>query len=236
MYVPSPIDHAGGYCLLKPYAPSPIIDAICKPEDVFIEVGANVGGWTLAAARAVGRGGRVLAFEPTPRVAETLRKTVKANRFHQVKVFELALAEMSGTRRFSVERGNTGVSRLGAMSNDSCRAFDLIDVKTAQLGEVARAEQLTRLDVIKIDVEGFECNVLRGPQDVLRRFKPALILETGHETLESRAGIQGLLSQLAYSIVGVFAGGGLLEAPWDDYASRKRVFGELDSADMVLMV
>jgi len=236
MYVPSPVDHSGGYRLLKPDAPSPFIDAICKPDDVFIDVGANVGNWTLAAARAVGKGGRVLAFEPVPRVAETLRKTVKANRLQQVKVFEMALAEASGTRPFSVESPNTGGSRLGAMSDDPSRFFEHIHVTTGKLDEVAHTEHLSRVDVIKIDVEGFEYAVLQGTQAVLNRFKPALILETGHENAQSRAGIERLLAPIGYGIVGVLVGHGLLEASWGDYSAQEGVFRELALADLLLMV
>src|SRR6185503_18540977 len=101
-----------------------------------------------------------------------------------------------GTRHFSVEHPNTGGSRLGAMRDDASRSFRQIDVTTAQLDEVAHAEQLSRVDVIKVDVEGFEYDVLRGAQAVLRRFKPALILETGHETAQHRAGIESLLSSM----------------------------------------
>lgn len=214
--------------------PHPIVGALCKPGEVFVDVGANIGAWTLAAAHAVGSEGRVLTFEPAPRVADTLRKTLRANRLRHVKLYEMALAESSGRRRFSVERDNTGGSRLGLMSDDAHRSFEQIDVMTARLDDVVRSEKLPRLDVMKIDVEGFEYDVLRGSQDVLSSFKPAMILETGHENAEARAGIQRLLSGLGYGIVGVLIGEGLIEADWEDYVLRKRTF-EVGLADMVLM-
>jgi FkbM family methyltransferase len=236
MYVPgAPVDNQGGYSLLKPYTQHPIIGALCKPGETFVDVGANIGAWTLAAAHAVGTEGHVLAFEPTPRVAETLRKTLRANRLRQVKLFEVALAESSGRRPFSVERGNTGGSRLGRMSDDARRSFEVIEVATARLDDIARSEELAALDVMKVDVEGFEHDVLRGSQEVLRSFKPVLILETGHENAEARAGIHQLLSGLGYAIIGLVVGDGLIEASWDDYVARRRTFAEVELGDMVLM-
>ena len=236
MYVPgAPVDHPGGYSLLKPYAPHPIVAALCKPGETFVDVGANIGAWTLAAARAVGTQGRVLAFEPAPRVAETLRKTLKANRLRNVKLHELALADSSGRRQFSVERDNPGGSRLGHMSSDSHRHFDMIEVTTARLDDIARSERLAALDVMKIDVEGFEYDVLRGSQEVLGSFQPALIMETGHENAEARAGVRRLLAGLGYTIVGVLIGEGLIETGWDDYVARQGTFADVALADLVLM-
>ena len=235
VHVPKPVDVMGGYRLLKPSGRHLVIGAVCRPNDVVVDVGANVGDWTLAAARVVGAGGRVLAFEPVPHIAESLRKTVRANRLQQVKVFELALAEAGGSREFSVERENTGGSRLDAMSNDPRRTFDSITVKTARLDEIAAAEKPQRLDLIKIDVEGFEHAVLSGAVETLKRFKPVLFMETGHETAERRAGTHALLSRLGYGIVGVMFGEGMVEATWDDYGQRKGVFQDLALADMLLM-
>lgn len=235
MYVPSPVDAVGGHHLLKPHAPNPIVNAICKANDVVIDVGANIGHWTLAAARVVGERGRVLAFEPVPRMAAALRKTVAANRLTQVKVFELALAEAAETRDFSVERENTGGSRLDRLSDDARRTFDHIAVTTARFDDIAEAEKVERVDIFKIDVEGFEYGVLRGAHDQLRRCKPIIFMETGHESEECRIGIHEILSGLGYRVLGVSIGQGMLEATLDEYRLRKGVFSDVALADILLM-
>ncbi len=234
-HVPKPVDIVGGHLLLKPVGRIPIIGAICQPGDVVVDVGANAGVWTLSAARAVGLGGRVLAFEPVPRVAESLRKTVRVNRLRQVKVFELALAEAAGTRAFSVERENTGGSRLDTMESRPGRTFYAITVKTALLDEIAAAENLQRLDLMKIDVEGFEHGVLIGSRKTLTRLMPVIYMETGHETDERRAGIAALLQELRYEIVGVMIGDGMIEAAWQDYERREGVFEAFPLTDVLLM-
>src|SRR5689334_9593405 len=152
VYVPRPVDMMGGYRLLKPAAPLPILGALCKPGDVFVDVGANIGSWTLEAARFVGPGGRIVAVEPVPHLAAALRKTMQANRLACVEVAEVALAEAGGTRPFSVERGNSGGSRFGMVDADGKREFETITVRTARLDDLVREHALERVDVVKIDV------------------------------------------------------------------------------------
>ena len=94
--------------------------------------------------------------------------------------------------------------------------------------------RLARVDVIKIDVEGFEEAVLRGAAETLGRFKPALFLETGHESPEQRAALASLCRGFGYRIAGVALGQGLAESSWDDYLGRSGAF-EIGLADMVLL-
>jgi FkbM family methyltransferase len=235
VYVPRPVDVMGGYRLLKPAVPPPLVGALCKPGDVFVDVGANIGSWTLAAARAVGPQGTVIAVEPLPHMAEALRRTARANRLAQVRVAELALAEAGGTRPFSVERGNSGGSRLGLMDNDPEREFSAITVRTAPLDEVAREHRLARMDVVKIDVEGFESDVLAGAGGCLERFSPAIVMEAGHDDVHRRERSHAILREHGYEVVGVLLGEGLVDATLADYGARSGVFADYPVVDVLLM-
>jgi FkbM family methyltransferase len=231
VYVPRPVDLMGGYRLLKPAAPLPIIGALCKPGDTFVDVGANIGNWTLEAARFVGPQGRVLAIEPVPHMAEALRKTARANRLGHVAVAEVALAETAGTRSFSVERGNTGGSRLGTMSGD----VQGITVRTAPLDAVVEEQGLQRLDVLKIDVEGFEAEVLAGAAQSLARFRPAIYMECGQDDPAQRKRSHEVLARHGYGIVGVMLGEAMVEATLGEYAGRGGVFADYPLLDVLFM-
>lgn len=233
-YVPKPVDAIAGYRLLKPWRPSPYIEILCRAGDTVIDVGANLGEWTLGAALAVGPSGRVLAFEPVPHVAEALARSVAINRFRWASVVAKACADRAGEIDFSVERENTGGSRPGTIPSDAGRTFEHIRVSAVTLDSVVAAERLARVDVIKIDVEGFEGVVLRGAVETLGRFKPALFLETGHESREQRAALADLCRGLGYRIAGVALGHGLADAGWDDYLGQSGAFA-IGMADMVLL-
>lgn len=224
VYVPGQVDLMAGYRLLKPAPSNSLVRALCKPGDTAIDVGANIGDWTLALAEAVGTQGKVYAFEPLPVMAQALEKTVAVNRLRQVQVVPIALASEEGETLFSAERGNTGGSRLGVMAGD----FSQITVAARTLDGFLRGERdVARLDFIKIDVEGFESAVLEGAREVLARFRPALLLETGHEAGDRRESISKLLRPLGYRVVGAVTPHGIVEADWDAYLARS---GPLEGA------
>lgn len=235
VYVPRPVDVMGGYRLLKPAVPPPMVGALCKPGDVFVDVGANVGSWTLAAARAVGPQGMVIAVEPVPHMADALRRSARANRLANVRVAEVALAEAGGTRPFSVESGNSGGSRLGLMDSDAEREFIAITVRTTSLDDLAREHGLTRMDVVKIDVEGFEADVLAGAGGSLGRFAPAIVMEAGHDDAGQRGRSHAILRKHGYEVVGVLLGEGLVDSTLDEYGARLGVFADYPVVDVLLM-
>ncbi|MGH7092109.1 MAG: FkbM family methyltransferase, partial [Stellaceae bacterium] len=104
---------------------------------------------------------------------------------------------------------DTGLSRLadGGGTPVILRRLDTI---------VAEA-RLARLDLVKIDVEGHERAVLAGAEAVLRRFRPAIVFESGHETTGDRTAIAALLVRLGYQLVAVLHDYGALACTEDDY-------------------
>lgn len=232
-YVPAPVDVMAGYRLLKPYAPPFLLKTLLQPGDGFIDVGANLGEWALPAARLVGRGGRVLAFEPVPHLATALRKSAWANRFLQMEVHQRALSNRSGQAEFSVERENSGGSRLERMPDDAARSFSRLQVEAGTLDEAAAP--LTSLALVKVDVEGYEAEVLQGATQTLARLRPALHLETGHETPEKRRIIADVLGQAGYELAGIVGTDGVVEASLEDYAARSGLFADLPMGNILAL-
>lgn len=235
VYVPGAVGEVEGYRLLKPAAPLRILGALCKPGDVLVDGGAGLGQWTLEAARLVGPQGRVIAVEPVPHVASALRKSLRVNRLENVAVAELALAEAGGRRPFSVARGANRGSRFGMVERDGAREFSPIAVRTARLDDLAREHALQRLDVLRIDVEGFEPDVLAGAAETLARFAPAILLQCGSEEARRRQRSAELFERYRYEVVGVLQDGVLAEATLSDYASRRGAFADAAVVDVLLM-
>lgn len=232
VYVPAEVDVMAGYRLMKPAGGNVQLETMCRPGDWVLDIGANVGDWTLCMADLVGSSGRVLAFEPVPHLADTVRKTSRINRQDWVEVHQLALSSSDGMTEFSVEKGNSGGSRLGRMEGD----FSQIPVQTQRLDAlIASRPDIQRIDFIKIDVEGFELEVLKGARQTLTRFRPPLILESGFESGSQRVAQHDLLVELGYDILGAFVTGGLVEVSWQDYRDQSGEVGRLGLCNYLFM-
>lgn len=146
---------------------------------VVADIGANVGAHTLTMARQVGTEGRVLAFEPNPTVRRKLETNISLNGLNCVEIFECALGDRQTQMKLRVPRSdtpeasNSGLSSLLALDTP----HDLVDVLVQPFDSVIESLSLDRLDLIKIDVQGFEQRVLQGMGGVLQRFSPAIVFE-----------------------------------------------------------
>lgn len=145
---------------------------LLRTEDLFVDVGANQGGWSLTAA---GKGARVIAFEPVPVTYERLMANIAANPApvrNRVRTFRTALGDFSGQAKFTTkfDAGNHRIEDVGSANADSTTVcMERMDQILAEEAPV----------LIKIDVEGAELSVLRGAGNTLA--KPSLlavILET----------------------------------------------------------
>ncbi len=147
------------------------LDRVLKPGDTVVDVGANFGHFSLAAAANVGATGQVLAFEPNPVVFARLRTHIALNNLGSVQVQNAGLADQKGELELSVPRINSGEASFAGT------AYDDADVVTCPVlvGDDVIGETETAL--IKIDVEGFEMRVLTGFEKTIARDKPWIITE-----------------------------------------------------------
>lgn len=130
------------------------------PDGVFVDVGANVGLFTVIGALTTSRG-RVIAYEPVPELLELLRANVQLNWLaDRVTIREVAVAERADRRPFSFD---PKMQILGGLVPDEI-ANTIVDV-VALDDELAHLE---RIDLVKIDVEGAEPAVLAGMEHLLR--------------------------------------------------------------------
>ncbi len=156
-----------------------------KPDSVFLDIGANHGEFSIAAALMAPLG-RVIAFEPMPRNVERLQANIALNELASVRVMPVGLGDQEGTfpihdQSVPYEDGtiNEGLASLYAAGN---RARLGLSIEVRLLDKLWPLLQLERVDVIKLDIEGAEWPALRGAQDILARYRPTLMVEIGRAT------------------------------------------------------
>lgn len=197
---------------------SVLFEKLLGLDGVAVDVGANVGAHTLTLSRLAGANGRIVAFEPNPEIRQKLHRNVQLNALGNVSIFDCALGKSSEIlqlrvpRKDSAEGSNPGLASLMALDTP----HDCVEVVVRRFDDVADELAIQRLDLIKIDVQGYEQHVLEGMDASLRRFKPAVIFEfeewAWKKSGSTWGGVYDLLADLHYEVwqVGVRNGGMVL--------------------------
>jgi FkbM family methyltransferase len=170
---------------------------LLRQGDVVLDIGANQGLITLTCASLVGARGKVHAFEPNPELARLLNASIVQNGFTNVVVHEVALGSRTEKRELFVPPGNAGAGSLvpeGRMG----RSGRSLRISVHNTTEYLSGLDLERIRLIKIDVEGFEAEVIGGGLEFFKGTSPDAIL---FELNEAYSGIHptiALLRELGY--------------------------------------
>ena len=156
-----------------------------RAGNVVLDIGANVGWFSLLAAKCIGEDGTVHAFEPQPQTAAMLRRTIADNDLQrQVSVWEFALSDRAGEITLQWER-NTDNPGHTFMASDATLART--DFESAKTKAIVLDDLLPELapDLIKIDVEGAEPRALEGAKEAIKRRRPPILSELYPEQLHA---------------------------------------------------
>ncbi|MEU7150022.1 FkbM family methyltransferase [Streptomyces sp. NPDC045456] len=141
-----------------------------RPGDVFVDVGANIGYYSLLASRLVGEKGAVVALEASPDFHRVLRKQVVINGCRNVRAVNAAISDREEMLTFTLASShNMGANSIVPYAGEAESTFE---VAAQPLSEVLSADELARARVIKIDVEGAEGSVVRGLVPLLDQLRP----------------------------------------------------------------
>jgi FkbM family methyltransferase len=170
--------------MLEPAQTIVLVDSLKKGQ-VFFDIGANVGYYTILGAKLVGAQGKVLAFEPVTRNLSYLYKHVLLNNANNVSIISAACSDTLSLTTFSLGSNHAmgHIIQNNALNNQVNEKIILVPTVTVD----AVIQQLGYSpNVIKIDVEGAELLVLKGAQVVLREVKPLILLSTHSDDLRYR--------------------------------------------------
>jgi FkbM family methyltransferase len=178
--------------------------------DVFYDVGANIGFFSLIAARRVGAAGAVYAFEPVPENAKAIAESVKLNNLAQVLVYPNAVGAFTGQSDLLLADHIGGAALASVAPPPDLRGRIKVDVVT--IDELVARRGLRPPALMKIDVEGAELDVLRGMAETLKAYHPNILYEIDDPTPQ---GAERKSQQIVEFLAG--AGFDIVELPrWYD--------------------
>jgi FkbM family methyltransferase len=175
---------------------------LIKTNYVIIDVGANIGQTSMNFAKSGGENSVIYAFEPDPVNYSKAIENLKLNSFNNIHYFNIGLGSASEKLSLKINSPlNRGGNRIDRNSGNSSL---IITIDT--LDNILEKENVKKVDLIKIDVEGFELEVLKGARHTITQYKPVLFIEIDDNNLKQQGtGADELIrfiTELGYKCVG----------------------------------
>jgi FkbM family methyltransferase len=196
-----------------------VVSRFVSPGDTCLDIGANVGAVTLFLAKTVGASGKVIGFEPGPAFFQRLKRNVDLNPDLKpvVELFNIGLADKEGVLHWAEDPEFPGNAYMFGESGT--------EVRVLTLDAVLGGGKLSRLDFIKVDVEGMEWEVLSGARNLIRKFRPKIFFESlmDFETFRGvpiRKLTAELLAGLGYELYSVSSDGSLKAVAYPDFSAN----------------
>lgn len=176
----------------------PYLKMCVRTGGTIVDVGANIGIYTLESSLAVGPAGHVISIEPIPSNAKSLKKSVKLNKITNVTLIEIAVGESAGSAKLSLRSGaNFGMFTIAPVSDGKS-----LNVEVRPIDDLLEERGILFVDLIKMDIEGSEYRALRGAMKTLQRCRPTILIELCEETLRdcgsSPSEVAEFLGKLGY--------------------------------------
>lgn len=183
-----------------------LIQRLLEPGMTVIDIGANMGYYALMEARAVGPQGRVYAIEPEPRNYGLLVRNVALNKYGNVRTFPIGISNSTGSARLHISRHSNLHNLVSPIKPDETSSAVTIEVQC--LDDFIREQGIdpARVDLVRMDVEGWEAKILEGMRGLLRasaglrlfiEFHPGAIAGIPGHSLEQSL---SLLDEYGFSI------------------------------------
>jgi FkbM family methyltransferase len=144
------------------------ISRLCRPGYVVFDIGANIGAHTFHLAKYAGATGSVIAFEPTSYAYTRLYRNMLLNPFSNIRLEKMALSDVSGTQELHF------MASWPVDGKYPTPEYETMYLMT--MDEYVRRFQIPRVDLIKLDVDGYEFKILKGGKDTIQAYKPSIIL------------------------------------------------------------
>lgn len=152
-----------------------IIKQLVKKGNVVLDIGANIGYYSVLFSKLVGYTGKVFCFEPTEHYSNVLKMNLEANNIQNTDIFKIGLSNKN--QELEIQIGNSSAT-LHPIENQVSTKKELIKLTT--LDEFIKHHHLQKIDFVKIDIDGHEPLFFEGAQKTLDKYNPIVLLEVNH--------------------------------------------------------
>jgi FkbM family methyltransferase len=174
------------------------INLFLKPGMTFIDIGANEGFFSLFAKSCVGQTGRVIAFEPSPRDYDRLCQNQALNPTLELELHNFGLSDRRHSETLHLaEPRHSGHNTLGNFAYDIEEA-NRVEIELRTLDDVWLQQSWQSVEMLKIDTEGSELQILRGASQIIKSFRPVVLVEVVPKLLEAQSASAEALQRLLY--------------------------------------
>ena len=179
-----------------------ILRRVLPTGGVFFDVGANVGIISIQLGADRELDATIHAFEPESHALECLSRTVADGDLANITILSFALSDQDGETTFYIDGDNHGghSANRRAIVEENDRVSGEMTVETRRLDTYMAQQGLTRLDLIKLDVQRHEYEVLDGARETLRGLRPAVMMECYHEDMVGERSLMTFFHDLDYLV------------------------------------
>ena len=178
------------------------LQSTLKEGDTFLDIGSNIGLFSLLASKKVGSTGKVIAFEPTPLTYSRFQENIILNNFSNIDARQIALSNTKGEMKFYISNNGYDAWNSLAPSHDD-KLQESIIVPVSTLDSELQDEDKTKISLVKIDVEGWEKFTLLGGKSFFENYAPIVMVEfTEQNTFNAGYMVQDIynvLIEMGYS-------------------------------------
>lgn len=146
-----------------------------KKGHIVLDLGANVGAYTLKMAQQVGETGLVIALEPNQENFKKLENNIKINGFKNIKAFQIAAGDFNGHAELTFEKNFENAASI-IHGNGRCTET----VTVVRLDDFFQEQNIQKVDFIKMDIEGAEPNALKGLEKIISECRPIILFENSN--------------------------------------------------------
>jgi len=161
---------------------------IIEPGMICLDIGANMGYYTLLLAKLIGDKGKVFAFEPMNSF-ERLKTNVSLNNFNNIILEKKAVSDVSKSNE------NVNFKSHYRVNSEDIKKKEIVDC--VSIDDYIFINNINKIDFIKIDVDGFESKVIYGAKETIKKFKPIIFIEIGYFENQPKKDIYKLIKFLS---------------------------------------